>query len=147
MSSSTSLLYPISFYTHCIFGTTDTNTYVHAIVQVCRQLITFLEPLITFFVHRILQVNLGRIMCMCRQLESSRHNFHSTWYPKLAGFQKQQGMKSLLDISTHERWWELKHRPFDLKSNALSIQPHTQWLQKLIYLYLFTDSFIKISLQ
>ena len=55
------------------------------------------------------------------------HNFpifHSTRYPSLLDGQRQYGMRSLPDTSTHNQQWELNPRPSDLASNVLSTWPH-----------------------
>ena len=44
--------------------------------------------------------------------------------PVRLGEQRQYGIGSLPDISTHGQQWESNPRPFDLESNALSTGLH-----------------------
>ena len=41
-----------------------------------------------------------------------------------AGLAEATGMKSLLDTSTHDQWWEWHPRPFDLESYTLTTLGH-----------------------
>ena len=75
------------------------------------------------------------------------HNFpifHSTRYPSLLGGQRQYGMRSLLDTSTHDQQWKLNPKPSDLESNALSTWPHAFIFElpeyKCIYLFANTET-------
>ena len=44
---------------------------------------------------------------------------------------RHAAVRSVPDMSTHEKQWELNPRPFDLESNALSTLPHApKWFQK-----------------
>ena len=45
-------------------------------------------------------------------------------YPSLLGGQRQYGMRSLPNTSTHDQQWESNPRPSDLESNTLSTGPH-----------------------
>ena len=64
-----------------------------------------------------------------------------TRYSLRLGGLRQCGIQSLPDTSTHGQHWESNPRPFDLKSNALSIWLHvlpvdtdlSQWPVKCIW--------------
>ena len=61
--------------------------------------------------------------------ELSASIFCSTRYPLLLVGQRQKGMRSLTDISTHDQEWKANLRPFDLKNfNTPSTQP-CMWIE------------------
>ena len=69
---------------------------------------------------------LGRMHCISA-VRANHYNFNffrSTRYPSLLGRQKQHGMRSMPDMSTHDQQWVSNPRSFDLESNALSTMPH-----------------------
>ena len=67
---------------------------------------------------------LARIQRFFRSLCQSQLSIcRSIWYPSLLGGQRQHGMRSVPNTSTHDRQWESNPRPLDLESGALTTRP------------------------
>ena len=70
----------------------------------------------------------GEFSAFLQLIPLTNVQFRSTRYPSLLGGQRQYGMRSLPDTSTHDQQWKLNPRPSDLESNILSTGYINGWI-------------------